>query len=36
MGRNNQYFNLGIKKAYHTHLRASETRELNHVMSVDK
>jgi len=20
MGRNNQYFNLGIKKAYHTHL----------------
>jgi len=27
MGRNNQYFSLGIKKAYHTHLGACETRE---------
>jgi len=36
MGRNNQYFNLGIKKAYHTHLGACETRELNHLMLVDK
>jgi hypothetical protein len=36
MGRNNQYFSLGIKKAYHTHLGGFETRELNHLMSVDK
>jgi len=36
MGRNNQYFNLGIKKAYHTHLGGCETRDLNHLMSVDK
>jgi hypothetical protein len=36
MGRNNQYFSLGIKKAYHTHLGACETRELNHLMSIHK
>jgi hypothetical protein len=35
-GRNNQYFSLGIKKAYHTHLGACETRQLNQLMSVDK
>ncbi len=35
-GRNNQYFNLGIKKAYHTHLGGCETRELNHPMSLEK
>jgi hypothetical protein len=27
MGKNNQYFSLGIKKAYHTHLGGCETRE---------
>jgi len=36
MGRNNQYFSLGIKKAYHTHLGGYETRELNLLVSVDK
>jgi hypothetical protein len=36
MGRNNQYFSLGIKKAYHTHLGGCEIRELNPLMSVDK
>jgi len=36
MGRKNQHFSLGIKKAYHTHLGGCETRELNHLMSVDK
>jgi len=36
MGRNNQYFNLGIKKAYHIHLGVCETRELNHLMLVEK
>jgi hypothetical protein len=36
MGKNNRYFSLGIKKAYHTHLGGCETRELNHLMSVDK
>jgi len=36
MGKNNQYFSLGIKKTYHTHLGGSETRDLNHLMSVDK
>jgi hypothetical protein len=35
MGRSNQYFNLKIKKVYHTHLEG-ETRELNHPMSVEK
>jgi hypothetical protein len=35
MGRSNQYFNLIIKKVYHRHLD-SETRELNHPMSVEK
>jgi hypothetical protein len=36
MGRNNQYFNLGIKKAYNTHLGGCETRELNQLLSIDK
>ncbi len=36
MGRKNQYFSLGIKKAYHTHQGGCETRELNHLMLVDK
>jgi hypothetical protein len=36
MGKNNQDFSLGIKKAYHTHLGGYETKELNHLMSIDK
>jgi hypothetical protein len=36
MGRNNQYFSLGIKKGYHTHLGGCETRELNHLVAVAK
>jgi hypothetical protein len=36
IGENNQDFSLGIKKAYHTHLGGYETKELNHLMSVDK
>jgi hypothetical protein len=36
MGKNNQDFSLGVKKAYHTHLAGYETKELNHLMSVDK
>jgi hypothetical protein len=35
-GRNNHYFSLGIKKAYHTPLGGYETKELNHLMSIDK
>jgi len=36
MGKNNQDFSLGIKKPYLTHLGGYETKELNHLMSVDK
>jgi hypothetical protein len=36
MARNNQYFSFGIKKAYHTHVGGCETRELIHLMSVNK